>query len=360
MLRAIVLISLLALAATAVAGDGLTPVRLQLQWVAQAQFAGYFVAQELGFYADEGLDVTILESGGDIQPVAAVAAGDAEFGVTWMPRVLVANEGGADLVNIAQIFQRSGTVLVSFAETGIVEAQDIVLKRIGYWPNGSEFEVYALTFHIGSDPISGEHLLLVEQPFHLQPLIEGELDAAQALIYNWYGRLLGEVNPASGELYQQDELNIIDFNELGLAMLQDHIIARGDWLAQAVNEEIAAALIRATLRGWVYCREQADDCVRIIREIDPELGESHQQWQMNEVNQLIWPSPDGIGMMDAALWDQTVEWMLAIGALAHEPAAGSYRGDLVAAALESLAAEGLDVSGKDWQPAVVTVRAGGE
>ena len=192
------------------------------------------------------------------------------------------------------------------------------------------------------------------------PLLEGELDAAQALIYNWYGRLLGEVNPASGELISEDELNIIDFNALGLAMLQDHIIARADWLAQDGNEDIAAALIRATLRAWIHCRDKADDCVRILREIDPELGESHQQWQMNEVNKLIWPSPAGIGVMDEALWDQTVEWMLRIGALTEEPAAGSYRSDLARAALETLLAEGLDVTGEDWQPAEVTVRAGGE
>ena len=361
MLRSIILsMSLLALTITAGADDSLVPVKIQLQWVPQAQFAGYYVAQAMGFYAEEGLDVAILESEGDIQPLDAVAAGAAEFGVTWVPRVLKANEGGANLVNIAQIFQRSGTVLVSFAETGIVDANDIVLKRIGYWPGGSEFEVYALTFHIGSDPVSGEHLLLVEQPFHVGPLLEGELDAAQALIYNGYGRLLGEVNPASGELYTEDELNIINFNELGLAMLQDHIIASADWLAQAGNEDVAAALLRATLRGWIHCRDEADNCVRLLREIDPELGESHQQWQMNEVNKLIWPSPAGIGVMDEALWDQTVEWMLRIGALTEEPAAGSYRSDMVTAALESLAAEGLDVTGVGWQPADVTVRAGGE
>ena len=361
MLRTIILsVLLLALSATAAADDSLTPVKLQLQWLTQAQFAGFYAAQELGFYADEGLQVTILESDGEIQPVAAVAAGAAEFGVTWVPKVLQANENGADLVNIAQIFQRSGTVLVSFAEAGIVKANDIALKSIGYWPDGSEFEVYALTFYIGSDPISGEHLKLVEQPFHLGPLLDGELDAAQALIYNWYGRLLGEVNPASGELYRQDELNIIDFNQLGLAMLQDHIIVRADWLAQPGNADIAAALIRATLRGWIHCRDHADDCLRILLEIDPELGESHQQWQLNEVNKLIWPSPAGIGLVDETLWSQTVEWLLTIGALADQPAADSYRSDLALAALEALAAEGLDPTGADWQPAEVTVRAGGQ
>ena len=361
MMRAVFLsISLFVLSASASADDGHVPLRIQLQWTPQAQFAGYYAAQALGLYAEEGLDVTILESKGDIRPAAAVMAGDAEFGVTWVPKVLQANANGGDLVNIAQIFQRSGTVLVSFAATGIEEPHDIVLKRIGYWPDGNEFEVYALTFHIGSDPVSGEHLLLVEQPFHLGPLLAGELDAGQALIYNWYGRLLGEVNPATGELYQADELNVIDFNALGLAMLQDHIIARADWLAQDENEAIAAGLIRATLRGWIHCRDQAGDCVRMLLEIDPELGESHQQWQMNEVNKLVWPSSAGIGLVDEALWDQTVDWLLRLGALAGEPAVGSYRSDLVSAALETLAAEGLDVTGADWQPAEVALRAGGK
>ncbi len=228
MLR-IMLISIALMLLTGIAAaddDDLAPVSIQLQWVTQAQFAGYYVALALGYYEDEGLDVTILESEGDIQPADAVAAGDAEFGVTWLPKTLIANEQGADLVNIAQIFQRSGTVLVSLADAGIESITDLVHKRVGYWPNDNEFEVYATTFVMGSDPISGEHLLLVEQPFDLVPLLDGELDAAQALIYNWYGRLLGKTNPATGELYREADLNIIDMNAIGTAMLQDHIIAR--------------------------------------------------------------------------------------------------------------------------------------
>ena len=259
----------------AAADDDLVPVSIQLQWVTQAQFAGYYVAQELGFYQEEGLAVTVLESEGDIQPAEAVAAGDAEFGVTWLPRTLIANEKGADLVNIAQIFQRSGTVLVSFAETQIESLADLVHKTVGYWPNGNEFEVYATTFVLGSDPISGEHLLLVEQPFHLCPLLDGELDAGQALIYNSYGRLLGMTNPATGALYQEADFNLIDLNEIGAALLQDHIIARSDWLAMGDNEALALGFLKATVRAWIHCRDHADDCVRILLEIDPALGESH-------------------------------------------------------------------------------------
>lgn len=361
MLRIIILSAALALLAgnTLANDDNLAQVRLQLPWVTQAQFAGYYVANALGFYEEEGLAVTILESEGDIQPAEAVAAGDAEFGVAWLPKTLIANEKGGDLVNIAQIFQRSGTVLVSLAEAGIESVYDLALKTVGYWPNGSEFEVYAATFVMGSDPVSGEHLLLVEQPFHLEPLLEGELDAAQALIYNGYGRLLGETNPATGELFQEADLNIIYMNEIGTAMLQDHIIARSDWLAQAGTADLAIDFLRATLRGWIYCRDHADDCVRILLEIDPSLGESHQRWQMNEVNKLIWPSPDGIGRLDTESWNQTVEWLLFMGAIGEEPGDSKYREDLVTAALKSLSAEGLDVTGEDWRPASITVRAGG-
>lgn len=335
----------------ALADDGLIPARIQLRWVAQAQFAGYYAAQALGFYADEGLDIAILESRGDISPVQALADGDAEFGVTWLPKTLIARQNGVDLVNIAQIFQRSGSILVSFADSGIEAPNDIVHKTIGFWPNGNEHEVFALTFHIGSDPISGEHTLLIPQPFHLGPLLAGELDAAQALIYNGYGALLGTVNPATGKLYTEDELNIIDFNEIGIAMLQDHIVVRGDWLMEAGNQAIASAMLRASLRGWIYCRDHADDCVDILLEINPDLDRSHQQWMMNEVNRLIWPSPQGIGRVDEALWEQTVGWLLRIGALEEPPDPEAYCDDLLMAGLESLGAEGLDIAGAGWQPA---------
>ena len=148
-------------------------------------------------------------------------------------------------------------------------------------------------------------------------------------------------------------------NEIGSAMPQDHIIARSDWLASDGNEEIALALLKATMRAWIHCRDKADDCVRILLEINPALGESHQRWQMNEVNKLIWPSPAGIGIMDDGMWNQMVDWLLFMGAIEGAPAEATYREDLVTAALKSLADEGLDVTGEDWQPAVVTVRAGG-
>ncbi|MCB0062576.1 MAG: ABC transporter substrate-binding protein, partial [Caldilineaceae bacterium] len=119
----------------------LTPIRLQLQWVTQSQFAGYYAALEQGFYADEGLDVTILEGAVEIVPQQVVAAGDAEFGIAWVPKMLASREQGADLVNIAQIFQRSGTLQVGWADSGITSVEDWAGKRVGTWGFGNEWEV---------------------------------------------------------------------------------------------------------------------------------------------------------------------------------------------------------------------------
>src|ERR1044072_757140 len=103
----VVAVFLAALSFSSVAAQDLIPVRLQLQWVAQSQFAGYYAALAQGFYEDAGLDVTILEGAVEIVPQQVVAAGGAEFGIAWVPKVLDSREDGVDLVNIAQVFQRS-------------------------------------------------------------------------------------------------------------------------------------------------------------------------------------------------------------------------------------------------------------
>ena len=233
---------LLACAITGAADDALHEIRVQLQWTPQTQFAGYYVAQALGFYADEGLAVSVLPGGLDAQPVDVVANGDAEFGVTWLPNLLLARQAGHVLVNIAQVFQRSGSVMISFADKPVATLKDMALKTLGYWP-GSHYELYAATFMAGSDPISGEHMNLIAQPFDASMLLSGELDAVQALVYNGYGALLQTVNPDTGELYKRDDFALLDFNEVGVAMLQDGVIARADWLAhhraQAVEGDIS-------------------------------------------------------------------------------------------------------------------------
>ncbi len=340
----------------------LVPVRLQLQWVAQSQFAGYYAAVAQGFYAEEGLDVTILEGAVEIVPQQVVASGGAEFGIAWVPKVLESREAGADLVNIAQIFQRSGTLEVSFVEAGIEGVEDLAGKRVGTWGFGNEHELFAALRGAGIDPDDPSAVTIVQQPFDMSLLINGEVDAAQAMTYNEYAQVLEQVNPATGELFQPEELNVINFNDVGTAMLQDHIFANAEWLAQEGNEDIAIAFIKASIKGWVFCRDNFDACVEIVLDNGPTLGEGHMRWQLNEINRLIWPSPDGVGVMNEDLWAQTVAVAIEGAVISTEPSEGAYRSDLVAAAIAELLEENpdLDLTGDSWEPLEVEITPGGE
>ncbi len=335
--------------------DEPVPVRLQLQWFTQSQFAGYYAAVDQGFYAEEGLDVEILQGGVDIVPPQVLAAGGAEFAVSWVPRGLVPREEGTDIVNIGQVFQRSGTLEVSWADSGITEPADWAGKKVGNWGFGNEYELIAAIEKFDVPDVE-----LIQQPFDMSLLLNREIDAAEAMIYNEYAQVLEAINPETGELYQPEDLNVIDFNDLGTAMLQDAIWVDESWLAEDGNEEIAEAFLRASFRGWIWCRDNFDACVEVVLDNAPTLGESHQTWQLNEINGLIWPSPDGIGVMDQALWDQTVEVATSQGILQNEPDDGAFRTDLAEAAVAALEDDGLDVNGNDWQRQEVELREGGE
>lgn len=357
----LLLASVLALG-VASAQDDLVPVRLQLQWVAQSQFAGYFAAVDQGFYVDEGLDVTILEGAVEIVPQQVVASGGAEFGIAWVPKVLESREAGANLVNIAQVFQRSGTLEVSFVDSGIESVEDFRGRRIGTWGFGNEHELFAAMRAVGIDPNNTDDVTVVQQPFDMSLLINGDVDAAQAMTYNEYAQVLEQVNPETGELFQPEDLNVINFNDVGTAMLQDHIFVDGDWLAQDGNEDIAVRFLRASFRGWLFCRDNFDACVEIVLNNGSTLGESHQQWQLNEINKLIWPSPDGIGLLDPDQWAQTVAVAIDGEIISADPGSAAFRTDLAEAAVESLRADmpDLDLTGEGFEPVTVELRPGGE
>jgi NitT/TauT family transport system substrate-binding protein len=193
-------------------------------------------------------------------------------------------------------------------------------------------------------------------------LINGEVDAAEAMTYNEYAQVLEQVNEATGELYQPEDLNVINFNDVGTAMLQDHIFASEAWLAEEGNEEIAAKFIKASIKGWIFCRDNFDECVDIVLDNGPTLGEGHMRWQLNEINRLIWPSELGIGVMNEDLWAQTVAVALDGSVISEEPSEGAYRSDLALAALEAIESEDMeaDLSGEDWEALVVEITPGGE
>ncbi len=337
----------------------LTPVKLQLQWFTQAQFAGYFAALEKGFYRDVGLDVQILEGGVDIVPATVLDSGAADFAISWVPRGLVPREEGLNITNIAQVFQRSATLQVSFADKGIKKVEDLKGKTVGNWGFGNEFELLAGLRKAGLDPDTD--VKLVQQQFDMLALISGDIDAAQAMIYNEYAQVLETINPATGELYQPSDLSIIDWNVVGTAMLQDAIWADADKLDDdPAYRDTAVKFVEASLRGWAFCRDEFDECADIVLDAGPTLGESHQRWQLNEINNLIWPSPAGVGVMDQGLWDQTVEVAVSEGILKAPPTEGAFRTDIVEEAIANLKADGVDVVGSSWVPKKIELKEGGE
>jgi NitT/TauT family transport system substrate-binding protein len=338
--------------------DGLTPVRLQLQWVAQSQFAGYYVAKDKGYYEEEGLDVTILEGAVDIVPQQVVAAGEAEFGIAWVPKMLASRAEGADLVNIAQVFQRSGTLQVAWADSGIATVEDWGGKRVGTWGFGNEWEVYAALRQAGIEPDDPAQVEIVSQPFDMSLLLNREIDLAQAEIYNEYAQLLEATNPDTGALDQPSDFTVFDYNDVGTAMLQDHVFVLGSWLAEEGNEDIAVRFLRASFRGWIYCRDNFDECVDVVLDNGPTLGEGHMRWMLNEINALIWPSPDGLGIMNDDLYQQTIDISVEFEVIPEAPAAAALRKDLAQQAVDRLG--GVDTTGNNYTKQNIEVTAGGE
>ncbi|MCU1419548.1 ABC transporter substrate-binding protein [Mycetocola sp.] len=341
---------------------GLTPVKLQLQWFAQAQFAGYYAALDQGYYEDEGLDVEILEGGADIVPQDVLAAGDADYAISWVPKVLGSIEQGANITNVAQIFERSATTQISFTDKNITEPADLAGKNVGSWGYGNEWELFA---GMQKDGVGLDDINLVQQAFDMNGFLAGDIDAAQAMTYNEYAQVLETTNPATGELYQPDELNVINWNDVGTAMLQDAIWADAGKLDDEDYADTTVKFIKASIKGWVYAKDNPEEAAAIVTASGSTLGESHQLWMTNEVNKLIWPSTNGVGLIDEDAWVRTVA--IALGTqnetgatiITTEPPETAYSNEYVQKALDELKEDGVDTSGDDFEPIEVALNEGG-
>jgi NitT/TauT family transport system substrate-binding protein len=343
----------------------LSPVKLQLQWFAQAQFAGYYAAVDQGYYEDEGLDVTLLEGGADIVPQDVLSGGDADYAISWVPKVLGSIEQGAEITDVAQIFERSATTQISFTDAAITTAADLSGKKVGSWGFGNEWELFA---GMQKADVNLSDISLVQQAFDMNGFLAGDIDAAQAMTYNEYAQVLETVNPATGKLYQPSELNVIDWNKEGTAMLQDAIWADSNRLADDSDyADQTVKFIKASIKGWVYAKDHPEEAATIVTAAGSTLGESHQLWMTNEVNKLIWPSTSGgVGMIDEDAWNQTVDLAMKTknetGAtiISAEPPDTAFSNDYVTKALDELKDEGVDVEGADYEPIEVTLKEGGE
>jgi NitT/TauT family transport system substrate-binding protein len=343
---------------------GTTRVKLQLQWFTQAQFAGYFAAVDQGYFKEQGLDVQILEGGVDIVPQTVLAQGQADYAIAWVPKALASREQGAQITDVGQIFQRSGTLQVSFKGKSIGGPADLRGKKVGNWGFGNEFELFAGMTQAGLDP--AKDVTLVQQQFDMQALLKGDIDAAQAMTYNEYAQVLEAKNPTTGKLYQPSDLTAINWNNVGTAMLQDAVWASTERLQSDTGyQQTTVKFLTAAMKGWVFCRDNPQKCRDIVVAKGSKLGASHQLWQMNEINKLIWPSPNGIGLVDTTAWSRTIDIALktknAEGktVLSKQPEGMAYTNDYAQKALDELEKQNVDVTGSKFAPMNVTLNPGG-
>src|SRR5690349_11400843 len=354
-------------------GDGdfepLTSIKLQLQWLPQAQFAGYYVALDQGYFEEEGFDnVEIVPSGGDIVPQDALVAGDVDFAVAWVPKVLGTLEAsGVELTNIAQVFQKSGTLQVSWAGDGIESVADFEGKRIGSWGFGNEWEIFAA---MAADDLDASSVSITTQDFSMNALLDRDVDAAQAMTYNEWAQILEVVNPDTGELYQPEDFDVVSYEDTEGAMLQDAIWADTQRLDDPAYADAAVRFLKAVTKGWIFARDNPEEAAEIVYDaaINAEaafpVSPVHQQWMMNEVNKLIWAGGD-FGLVDQGAWDKTVAGALSaknqdgIELITTEPADSAYSNEYIEQALAELKDEGVEVGG-EYTPIDVVLTEGGQ
>jgi NitT/TauT family transport system substrate-binding protein len=337
---------------------GKDKVTLQLKWTTQAQFAGYYAAKAMGYYDKQNLDVTLKPGGPDITPEQVVASGQAQFGLDWLPALLAARDKGADLVNISQVFSRSGMTELTWRSSGITTIKQMKGKKVGVWCCGNQNELYAALVKNGLDPT--KDVTIVNQPFDMSLFLNHQVDAAAAMTYNELAQVLETKNPKTGKLYQLSDLNVIKMQNAGTAMLEDGVFTQGSYLKDPTHQDIAKRFLTASFQGWIYCRDHAAACLKDVLDNGPTLGAGHQRWQLNEINALIWPSPGGIGIMRKAAFAQTASIAKQFKVISKPASSASYRTDLAKAAVAKLKAMHVDVNGLKWKKAVVKVTPGGK
>lgn len=291
-------------AGTATAQDN--DVTLQLQWVTQSQFAGYYVAQDKGFYEEEGLNVTILPGGPDIAPPQVLAGGGADVMLNWMPSALAAREKGLPVVNIAQPFKTSGLMLTCWKDTGITSVEDFKGKTIGVWFFGNEYPFLSWMSQAGISTDGGDDgVTVLKQGFNVDPLIQRQADCISTMTYNEYGQVLDAgVTP--------EELVTFKYEDQGVATLEDGMWVLEDNLKDPAFVEKMVKFVRASMKGWKYAEENPDEAAQIVLDNDETGAQSlaAQERMMGEVAKLTAGSN---GTLDVADYQRTVDTLLAGG-----------------------------------------------
>ena len=278
-------------------------VTLQLKWVAQAQFAGYFVAQEKGYYKAAGLDVVIKPGGPDIAPEQVIAGGGADVIVDWMPAALASREKGNKLVNIAQPFKHSGLMLTCRKETGVATPADLKGKTLGVWFYGNEYPFLAWMAKLGLKTDSD--IKVLKQGFNVDPLLQKQADCISTMTYNEYHQVLeAGVKP--------EDLVVFKYEDQGVATLEDGLYVEEDKLKDPAFVATMAKFVKASMMGWADMAKDPKGAVAAVLKNDASGSqtEAHQTTMVDEVNKLV----DGSdGTLDTAAADRTVATLLSGG-----------------------------------------------
>jgi NitT/TauT family transport system substrate-binding protein len=299
------LVAGLALGLVSVAAVAADQVTLQLKWVTQAQFAGYFVAKDKGFYKDENLDVTIKPGGPDVAPPQVIAGGGADVIIDWMPSALASREKGLPLVNIAQPFKRSGMMLTCRKDSGVKTPEDFPGRTLGVWFYGNEYPFLSWMgrLNIPTDGSNGG-VTVLKQGFNVDPILQKQADCVSTMTYNEYWQI---IDAGLGS----DELVTFKYEDQGVATLEDGLYVLEKNLADPAFVDKMARFVRASMKGWAWARENSDAAADIVLEND-ETGaqtENHQRRMMGEINKLT----AGGGKLNEADYERTVATLMSGG-----------------------------------------------
>jgi len=290
-------------ASTAMAAE---KVVLQLKWVTQAQFAGYYVAKDKGFYKEAGLDVTIKPGGPDIAPPQVIAGGGADVIIDWMPSALAGREKGVALVNIAQPFKRSGMMLTCRKETGIKTPADFKGKTLGVWFFGNEYPFLSWMSKLGISTEGGaDGVTVLKQGFNVDPLLQKQAACISTMTYNEYWQVIDAGIPAS-------ELVVFKYEDQKVSTMEDGLYVLEKNLADAAFVDKMARFVKASMKGWAWARENTDAAADIVLENDQTGAQTveHQRRMMGEINKLTAGSD---GRLDPADYERTVATLLSGG-----------------------------------------------
>jgi NitT/TauT family transport system substrate-binding protein len=363
-LAAILVVAVAAAAALGIsraqAAPKLTKVTLQLKWVTQAQFAGYYAAVAKGYYKNAGLDVTLKVGGPDITPETVVLGGQAQFGLDWLPNLFATREKGGKIVSIAQVFARSGMTELTWKDSSINTIAKMRGKKVGVWCCGNQPELFAALNKNGINPAKSSDVTIVNQPFDMNLFLQRKVDAAAAMTYNELAQVLETTNPKTGKLYTLKDLNVFKMAspQVGTGMLEDNIFTTEKYLKTPANKTTIVNFLKASFQGWIYCRDHVNDCTNIVLNNGTALGHGHQLWQMNEINKLVWPNTSGIGHVPQKTVAQTGLIAKTYGVIKKLPK-GAVTYTYTDQALDQLKGN-TDIYGSHYKPIKVQVTPGGK